>query len=121
MLAPLARSAPLLSTRAGEGGEVVVTLGLAINGSDVVTNGNAGSVIATLSASRLVDTVLSISNNGISQAEIVTPQTMLAGSTELEFFVSNTGGYDGPVTVSVTTDAGVEVTVLNSVIFTFVA
>lgn len=120
MLAPLARSALLLGSRES-GGEVVVTLGLAINGSDFVTNGNAGSVIATLSAARLVDTVLSISNGGISQAEITTPQTMLAGSTELEFFVANTGGYDGPVAVSVTTDAGAQVTVLNNVVFTFEA
>jgi len=91
------------------------TITLTVIGSNEVANGGAGSFRATISEVRLVDTVLDLDNGGIPQAEIVTPQTILAGDTELVMFVGNTGGYDGPVIITVTTD----IDVLNTADFTF--
>lgn len=94
-----------------------VELSLAIQGDTTIDAGFGGTVVATLSGIRPIDTDIFISTNGVAQAEVVSPQQILAGGLNIGFSVGNQGGYSGPVTISVTSDAGV--TVLNTVEFTF--
>jgi len=58
---------------------------------------------ATLDFVRLVDTVVALSTDNPA-AEIITPQTILAGDLFVEFFVANPGGPAGNAVLSGTSD-----------------
>lgn len=58
---------------------------------------------ATLDTIRLVDTIVALSTDNPS-AEIITPQTIIAGQLYVEFFVSNPSGPAGDAVLSGTSD-----------------
>lgn len=60
-------------------------------------------VRATLAEVRLVNTVLVLETSNAA-AEVVSPQTILAGDLFVEFFVANPSGPAGEAVLSATTD-----------------
>lgn len=108
----------------GQGGNggitppVGITLTLEMEIGPGVPSPGAGKFKVTLSEALPSDLEITIVTDQAA-AEVFSPQTISAGELTKSIFVANTGGYDGPVNITVTTD-NVDVTVVGSPIqFTF--